>query len=319
MQVLVPLFFAIVSVLAPARQWYAPDAPVLVNVDAEAPAKLMLTDFTGRVIEPETPEIAAIEGRKSVDVRQVFDGAFSRPGTYVLWVTPPDAVDTSRFIGTPLVIEVRQDRREGAPEGPLVIKVSPLRYVTLQTDAGPIELAFYYDVAPHTVSNFLKLAEEGFYDELTFHRIVPGFVIQGGDPRGDGSGGPGYTIPAEFSERPHLEGVLSMARQGDPNERAGAMPRREFADSAGSQFFICLDYEKTRNLDRRYTAFGQVSAGMEAVKKIAQAQRGNGDRPVEPQVIRTAEVKLVTQDHNPYADLMRQLALIEQKRTQQAE
>src|SRR5690606_22967436 len=179
-------------------------------------------------------------------------------------VVPPDAVDTAQFAGTPLVIEVRQDRRENAPEGPLVIRTSPLSYVSMQTDAGPIEMVFYYDVAPNTVANFLQLAREGFYDGLKFHRVVKGFVIQAGDPRGDGSGGPGYTIPAEFNPRPHVEGVLSMARQGDPNERSGAMPRRQFADSAGSQFFICLDYSRTRALDKKYTAFGRVTAGMEA-------------------------------------------------------
>ena len=130
-------------------------------------------------------------------------------------------------------------------------------------------MVFYYDVVPNTAENFLRLSEEGFYDGLTFHRIVPGFVIQGGDPRGDGTGGPGYMINAEFSTKPHKEGVLSMARSGDPGEGTGGRPRPEFANSASSQFFICLDYAQTRALDGKYTAFGEVTDGMDAVKKIA--------------------------------------------------
>jgi cyclophilin family peptidyl-prolyl cis-trans isomerase len=312
MQMFVVFLMSVLSVLTPTKSWYPPSAPIEVNVSAEAPAKLMLTDFTGRLIEPVQADGALVEGNKAVDVRAVFGDALSRVGTYVLWVVPRDAVEPTQFAGTPLVIEVRVDRRDGAPEGPLVVKVTPLRYATMQTEAGAIDMAFYYDVAPHTVSNFLQLAEEGYFNGLAFHRIVPGFVIQGGDPRGDGSGGPGYTIPEEFNNRPHLEGVLSMARQGDPNERAGAMPRREFADSAGSQFFICLDYSRTRNLDNRYTAFGQVTSGIDAVRKIAQTQV-TGDKPVTPPLIQKVEVKNVTRDQNPYADLMRQIAIMEQK------
>lgn len=317
MNVLVSCLLVMVSVLTPGKAWHAPSAPLVVQVEAEAPVRLVLTDFTGREIGPTNPDAAIVETKGPVDVRRAFEGTLARPGTWVLWAVPRDAKEIAQFIGTPLVIEVRQDQRENAPEGPLVVHVSPLSYVAMETDAGPIEMAFYYDVAPNTVANFLRLAGEGFYDGLTFHRLVPGFVIQGGDPRGDGSGGPGYTIPAEFNNRPHLEGVLSMARQGDPNERAGAMPRREFVDSAGSQFFICLDYARTKALDRRYTAFGQVSAGMETVRAIAQGER-EGDRAVKPIVIRKAQVKPVTPDHNPYADLMRQLAIMEQKEAQPA-
>src|SRR5205823_5018137 len=156
-------------------------------------------------------------------------------GTYVLFELPKGSTDTAKFVGTPLVIEVKKDKQRGAPEGPMVVKMLPLQYALMQTDQGAITMAFYYDVAPHTVDNFLTLSAEGYYDGLTFHRIIPGFVLQGGDPRGDGSGGPGYSITAEFNDRPHTEGVLSMARKGDPNEASGGMPRSEFANSAGSQ------------------------------------------------------------------------------------
>ena len=160
----------------------------------------------------------------------------------------------------------------------------------MTTAAGPMTMDFYYDSAPNTVDSFLRLSAEGYYDGLTFHRIVPGFVIQGGDPKGDGTGGPGFSVGAEFNDRQHLEGVLSMARASDPN-------------SAGSQFFVCLDYAQTKHLDNQYTAFGKVVEGMDAVKKIAAtplADSENG-KPASTQSITKAEVFVVTPGHNPYA------------------
>lgn len=118
---------------------------------------------------------------------------------------------------------------------------------------GLIKLQFFPDVAPATVANFIKLAEAGFYDGLTFHRVEPGFVVQGGDPNGNGTGGPGYSIKAEFSSKPHLRGTLAMARSQDP-------------DSAGSQFYICL--APAPFLDGKYTVFGQVTEGMDVVDGI---------------------------------------------------
>jgi peptidyl-prolyl cis-trans isomerase B (cyclophilin B) len=123
---------------------------------------------------------------------------------------------------------------------------------------GSIQLEFFPDVAPATVANFIKLAEAGFYDGLTFHRVEPGFVVQGGDPNGTGTGGPGYNIKAEFSSKPHLRGTLAMARAADP-------------DSAGSQFYICLG--PAPFLDGKYTVFGQVKSGMEAVDAIRVGDR----------------------------------------------
>ena len=127
---------------------------------------------------------------------------------------------------------------------------------TIATEFGDLTVELWNDVAPNHVENFLKLARDGFYDGLTFHRIIPGFVIQGGCPKGDGTGGPGWTVDAEFNSRPHVPGTLSMARSSDPN-------------SAGSQFFICLTREKCQHLDGQYTGFGQVTDGMEIVEKIA--------------------------------------------------
>lgn len=123
----------------------------------------------------------------------------------------------------------------------------------IKTGKGTIKFKFYPDVAPNTVDNFIKLAEKGFYDGLTFHRYEPGFVIQGGDPNGNGTGGPGYNIKAEFSGLKHVAGTVAMARSSDP-------------DSAGSQFYICLG--EAPWLDGQYTIFGQVTEGMDVVATI---------------------------------------------------
>jgi len=153
----------------------------------------------------------------------------------------------------------------------------------IETDFGQIVIEFFTDVAPKHCANFKKLANHGFYDGTTFHRVIPGFVIQGGDilsrdadPTNDGMGSPGYTIEAEFSNRPHKRGVVSMARKpGDPN-------------SAGSQFFICL--RDLPGLDRNYSVFGQVIKGMDVVDKIAQVETGERNRPVKPVVMRKVRV-----------------------------
>ncbi len=126
----------------------------------------------------------------------------------------------------------------------------------ISTDFGDINVELWNDVAPNHAENFIKLARDGFYDDLTFHRIIPGFVIQGGCPKGDGTGGPGWSVNAEFNDRQHVPGTLSMARSADP-------------DSAGSQFFICLTRESCQHLDGQYTGFGQVTEGMDVVEKIA--------------------------------------------------
>ncbi|OGQ34359.1 MAG: peptidylprolyl isomerase [Deltaproteobacteria bacterium RIFCSPHIGHO2_12_FULL_43_9] len=127
-------------------------------------------------------------------------------------------------------------------------------HVVIELDkGGKLIMDLYPDAAPKTVENFKKLVKKKYYDGLTFHRVVPGFVVQGGDPSGDGSGGPGYTIEAEFNEKPHLVGTVAMARTSDPN-------------SAGSQFYICLAPQPS--LDRKYTVFGQVVEGTETLPKI---------------------------------------------------
>ncbi len=294
----------LMSVLFPAKGWFAPGQPLMVNVNAPEPITLVLADFSGQsLLAASSADVVA--GKSVVDVYTPFP-ALKSPGTYVLYAVPRGkAMD--QFIGTPLVINVREDKRRGAPPGAMVTRVQPMSYAVMETEAGPMTLAFYYDAAPNTVENFLSLAAEGYYDGLTFHRVVPGFVIQGGDPRGDGTGGPGYQIVAEFNDRPHKPGVLSMARNGDPNE-AGGVIRSEYANSAGSQFFVCLDYAKTQQLNNRYTAFGKVVSGMDVVKQIAATPLADArsGRPEKPPVIKKVVVKPVLAKDNPYRILIEQ-------------
>jgi peptidyl-prolyl cis-trans isomerase B (cyclophilin B) len=143
----------------------------------------------------------------------------------------------------------------------------------IETKFGNMELRFFPDAAPNHVNNFIELAKKGFYNGSTFHRIIPGFMIQGGDPNSKdpdnprvGMGGPGYTVKAEFNNRPHRRGTLSMARAADP-------------DSAGSQFFICV--ADASFLDRQYTVFGEVVSGMDVADKIVSQPRDAGDKPDE--------------------------------------
>jgi cyclophilin family peptidyl-prolyl cis-trans isomerase len=137
-------------------------------------------------------------------------------------------------------------------------------YATIDTDRGVIIVELYPEVAPKTVENFKKLVTEGFYDNLTFHRVVPGFVVQGGDPSGNGTGGPGYDVEGEIKPaEKHLRGTLATARTGDE-----VNPQRR---SSGSQFYICL--EPQPGLDGQYTIFGAVITGMDVVEKIKRGDR----------------------------------------------
>ena len=147
----------------------------------------------------------------------------------------------------------------------------------ITTTHGEVVVELWNDVAPGHVENFTKLASDGFYDTLSFHRIIPEFVIQGGCPEGTGTGGPGWMVKNEFNDRDHVEGTLSMARSSDP-------------DSAGSQFFICLGREHCQHLDGQYTAFGQVVEGLDVVRKIGAIPTDAQDRPSEPAGMETVEV-----------------------------
>ena len=159
---------------------------------------------------------------------------------------------------------------------------NPIITITME-DGGVMKAELYPEYAPNTVNNFLSLAASGFYNGLIFHRVIPGFMIQGGDPEGSGMGGPGYSIKGEFRRNgfkantlKHTAGVLSMARAMNPN-------------SAGSQFFIMHKYAP--HLDGDYAAFGKVIEGMDVVDRIASVQTDYSDRPMEDQVIRSMTVE----------------------------
>ena len=161
--------------------------------------------------------------------------------------------------------------------------------VTITMENGDVMNAeLYPETAPNTVNNFISLVRKGFYDGLGFHRIISGFMIQGGDPAGNGTGGPGYSIRGEFSgngfrnDLSHEPGVLSMARAMDP-------------DSAGSQFFIM--HKSADYLDGQYAAFGRIIEGMDIVNKIAEVPTDWSDRPTEPQVIKSMTVDTLGVDY----------------------
>ncbi len=156
--------------------------------------------------------------------------------------------------------------------------------VTIEMENGDvIKLELYPDIAPNTVKNFISLVQKKFYDGIIFHRVIRGFMIQGGDPEGTGMGGPGYSIKGEFSYNhfennlKHTAGVISMARSQMP-------------DSAGSQFFIM--HKDSPHLDGSYAAFGKVTEGLEVVNRIAETKTDYSDRPLEPQVMKSVTVEL---------------------------
>ena len=150
-----------------------------------------------------------------------------------------------------------------------------MRQAILHTSEGAIELELYPNEAPKTVENFVKLARDGFYEGVIFHRVIPDFMIQGGDPTGTGTGGPGYEFEDEFNEHRVVRGALAMANAG-PNTN-------------GSQFFI-VTAEATPWLDGKHTVFGKVTSGMDVVDRICEAERDENDRPASPVAIERVEL-----------------------------
>ena len=164
---------------------------------------------------------------------------------------------------------------------------NPIVTITME-DGGTMKLELYPEVAPNTVNNFISLAGTGFYNGLCFHRVISGFMIQGGDPDGRGTGGPGYSIKGEFSgngfpnDLKHTRGVISMARSMRP-------------DSAGSQFFIM--HQDSPHLDGQYAAFGKLLEGEDVLDNIARTKTGWGDKPIQPQVMKTVTVETFGVDY----------------------
>ncbi len=169
------------------------------------------------------------------------------------------------------------------PKVEYAIRNASNKCVTLETDMGKMTLELYRDVAPAHADSFAARVADGFYNNTKFHRIIDGFMIQGGDPKGDGSGGAGYNLNAEFNQLPHQDGTLSMARAGDPN-------------SASSQFFICLGRnQQTAYLDGQYTVFGQLVNGFKVLHSIGKvpvvaSPWGENSQPATPVVLKNAYV-----------------------------
>ncbi|MCM3739839.1 peptidylprolyl isomerase [Oceanobacillus luteolus] len=178
--------------------------------------------------------------------------------------------------------ETEKNEASNPNDYPNEVEENPIVTITMENNEKIIA-ELYPKIAPNTVANFISLIEDDFYDGLIFHRVIPGFMIQGGDPEGNGTGGPGYSITGEFSSNgfendlAHERGVLSMARSQSP-------------DSAGSQFFIMV--EDSPHLDGEYASFGKVIEGMEVVDAIVSVERDERDKPYEDQTIQSMEVDL---------------------------
>ena len=203
---------------------------------------------------------------------------------------PTEAVAES----APVLTETKPETQETKEEQENMIHSEPIATITMQ-DGGIIKLKLDYESAPNTVKNFIYLANSGFYDGVIFHRVISGFMIQGGDPEGTGTGGPGYRIKGEFSNNhvdnkiSHKRGVISMARQGNPYMPAAAY------NTAGSQFFIM--HADGLFLDGDYAAFGEVIEGMDVVDRIAETQTNANDRPLTDQVIQSIRVDTFGKDY----------------------
>nr|WP_319487843.1 peptidylprolyl isomerase [uncultured Caproiciproducens sp.] len=160
--------------------------------------------------------------------------------------------------------------------------------VTVETNKGTIKIELYPEIAPNTVKNFVSLVKKGFYNGTIFHRVIPGFMIQGGDPEGTGMGGPGYSIKGEFNSNhfqndlKHTKGVLSMARSMSPN-------------SAGSQFFLMV--ADAPHLDGEYAAFGKVIEGMEEADRIVSVRRNRNDKPNEDEIMKNVTVETFGEEY----------------------
>jgi peptidyl-prolyl cis-trans isomerase B (cyclophilin B) len=157
----------------------------------------------------------------------------------------------------------------------VVASVADMSNAVMNTSEGAIELELFEDDAPKTVENFTKLAGDGFYDGLIFHRVIPDFMIQGGCPRGDGTGGPGYSFEDEFNDHPVARGYLAMANAGP--------------DTNGSQFFI-VTIDEAPWLDGKHTVFGRVTSGQDIADRISEVERDGRDRPLEPVVIESIAI-----------------------------
>lgn len=272
--------------LSPVRLYFQPDAPILVDINTTAiaqveslkdqPLKLVMLSPTGQVrltvaIEPGVTrvDLATLFPMKDRRTAHLWDGQ-----THFLQLVAGETPVGSALVVVPLRPPGRNDM------APNALRIFPEELVQLQTNLGDILIRLDPAAAPNTTHQFSMLVQQGFYTNVIFHRIVPQFVVQGGDPTGMGTGGPGFYTDLESSPKLHNRGTVSMARQGHD------------VNTNGSQFFICLSRAGVAGLDRQYTAFGDVVNGMEVVDKmVALPQSGDGsNRPMNPPVIKTSRL-----------------------------
>ncbi len=292
--------------LTAVRGWVPAAQPMVVRVGPGV-THLALLDAAGRPLEDK--DIAAGPDGM-VDIRPVFATQLNIAGTYAVAAAVRGAA-LGQFSGTPLIVSVRADTRRGAAPGPMVTRILPLTYARIETDLGEMMLAFYWDAAPNSAEFIARLASEGFYNGLTFHRIEKGFTAQTGDPRGDGTGGPGMALQPEFSNKTHKRGVVSLSRVTDPSEGPGVPPRPEYAATGGSQWFISLSDVATKQLDRKYTVIGRIVTGLEVLEKLEKVpvDEKHNFMPEQPVIVRRVTVVPVTANDNPYAQLREMDAL----------
>jgi len=280
--------------IQPERLYYGVDRQIPVTVDTPegSSGELEIRLYRSGADEP-TERASVASGR--VDLASLFPSIWDADDPTVLYAQLAAGGDN---VGAPVVLQPMVSptyfqpnprNPRGAPVGrPMGDTYTGIRAyvdhnVVLETSAGEITFRLRPDHAPNTSWNFRHLAEGGFYTDVIFHRIIgpregrPGFVVQGGDPTGTGTGGPGYFIDLEPSKLPHDFGVLSMARSGDPN-------------SNGSQIFVCLSREGTHFLDDNYTAFAEAIDGAEAIRSLGATETGAQDRPLDPPVIEGARL-----------------------------
>ena len=317
----------------PVKAYVRPDEPVVVKfVDGKGEdAKKAVAELGAAAAKLDslfTPaaatEIAAADGTPAFKIfivkgeEQKLDKATVKPdGTVDLAMVCSKLKDGGTFYltwkdATPLVIEVlfnptyqiykskiaamTADERKKAQEqfGPVVTHMELAQIAVITTDKGVIKAKFWYDDAPRTVDSYIDLARQGFYDGSTFHRIISGFMIQGGDAYTNskaGTGGPGYDIVHEFSDRKHVKGVLSMARSGaDVRNAAGSTQTTQY-DTAGSQFFIM--HGEAPNLDGTYSAFGEVFEGLNIVDAIAKTPTSDGNGTVSGPKPKIQSIKIL--------------------------
>ena len=273
-----PVALAIL-ILMPQRMYYQPRHPVPLHLDLQrlrdavddtAVLSLHLMEFEGHPVAS-----VGIDRVDQIDLNAVFGNkATLWDGRTLLVQLAADGEP----VGAPLVVVPLRMPGSRAGERPDALRVVVLRDVLLNTDHGPMRAELFHHVAPNTVMHFEHLVDGGFYTGIGFHRVIPGFVIQGGDPTGTGRGGPGYMLDLEPSSVKHDVGVLSMARRGND------------VNSSGSQFFICLSREATAALDGQYTAFGQVVEGLRVMESIAETPLVDAasGRPIKAPKIETA-------------------------------